>query len=63
GTYGQDTGSDVSPTAGSVSEDAAAAAEPLLPTVAAQDDPRTWGDNADEGHDDWLKEQRPPHWG
>ncbi|WP_434614672.1 AAA family ATPase [Arthrobacter sp. A5] len=63
GTYGQDTGSDVSPTAGSVSEDAAAAAEPLLPTVAAKDDPRTWGDNADEGHDDWLKEQRPPHWG
>ncbi|MBG0741335.1 AAA family ATPase [Paeniglutamicibacter antarcticus] len=38
-------------------------AEPLLPTVAAKDDPRAWGDKTEEGHDDWLKEQRPPHWG
>ncbi len=38
-------------------------AEPLLPTVPAKDDPRAWGDKADEGYDDWLKEQRPPHWG
>ncbi|WP_420713873.1 AAA family ATPase [Arthrobacter sp. H14-L1] len=38
-------------------------AEPLLATVAAKDDPRAWGDKTDEGYDDWLKDQRPPHWG
>jgi hypothetical protein len=34
----------------------------VLPTKAAEDDPRRWGD-ADEDHDAWLKEQKPPHWG
>jgi hypothetical protein len=34
----------------------------ILPTKAAEDDPRRWGD-ADEDHDAWLKEQKPPHWG
>lgn len=42
----------------------AAAKEELLPKFAAKDDPRTWGDREDEqGHDTWLREQRPPHWG
>jgi hypothetical protein len=34
----------------------------ILPTKATEDDPRVWGD-ADEDHDAWLKEQKPPHWG
>jgi hypothetical protein len=34
----------------------------LLPTKAAEDDARSWGDREDD-HDAWLKEQRPPHWG
>jgi hypothetical protein len=34
----------------------------ILPTKAAEDDPRRWGD-ADDDHDAWLKEQKPPHWG
>jgi hypothetical protein len=33
-----------------------------IPTVAAEDDPRAWGDTG-EDRDAWLKEQRPPHWG
>ncbi len=57
---GAGPGRDVDTQAGSESN---AAAEPLLPTVAAKDDPRTWGDKTDEGYDDWLKAQRPPHWG
>ncbi|WP_415854327.1 DUF4011 domain-containing protein [Sinomonas sp. G460-2] len=37
---------------------------PLIPRRAAEDDPRSWGDaDSDGGHDDWLREQRPPHWG
>lgn len=32
-----------------------------LPTKAAEDDPRAWGD-AEENKDEWLREQRPPHW-
>lgn len=35
---------------------------PLVPTTAGEDDPRSWGD-AEDDHDDWLREQRPPHWG
>ncbi len=36
--------------------------EPVLPTRSSDDDPRGWGDS--EGNDDqWLREQRPPHWG
>ncbi|NUS37324.1 MAG: AAA family ATPase, partial [Pseudarthrobacter sp.] len=34
----------------------------ILPTKAAEDDARSWGDR-DEDHDAWLKEQKPPHWG
>ncbi|HEY3576161.1 MAG TPA: hypothetical protein VGK98_20320 [Arthrobacter sp.] len=36
----------------------------VVPTRAAEDDPRSWGD-AESGndHDAWLKEQKPPHWG
>jgi hypothetical protein len=37
-------------------------ASPALPTTAGEDDPRAWGD-AEENHDEWLQEQRPPHWG
>jgi hypothetical protein len=35
----------------------------VLPNKASEDDPRGWGDGPDEGHDAWLKEQKPPHWG
>ncbi|TKV29583.1 DUF4011 domain-containing protein [Arthrobacter sp. NamB2] len=41
---------------------AAEDASPALPTTAGEDDPRAWGD-AEENHDEWLQEQRPPHWG
>ena len=34
----------------------------VLPTKAAEDDARSWGDREDD-HDAWLKEQKPPHWG
>jgi hypothetical protein len=34
----------------------------ILPSKAAEDDARSWGDR-DDDHDTWLKEQRPPHWG
>ena len=34
----------------------------ILPTKAAEDDARSWGDR-DDDHDAWLKEQKPPHWG
>ena len=35
----------------------------ILPTKAAEDDPRRWGDAPDDDHDAWLREQKPPHWG
>lgn len=35
----------------------------ILPTKAAEDDPRRWGDDSGYDHEQWLKEQRPPHWG
>jgi hypothetical protein len=35
----------------------------ILPNKAAEDDPRTWGDGTDADHDEWLKENKPPHWG
>jgi hypothetical protein len=38
-------------------------AQTALPTVAPKDEPQAWGDRPDEGYDDWLKEQKPPHWG
>lgn len=40
------------------------AEEPALPRRAAEDDPRAWGDRESErDREQWLKEQRPPHWG
>ncbi|WP_417216107.1 DNA helicase [Arthrobacter sp.] len=38
------------------------AADPVLPSRAADDDPKRWGDREGD-HDQWLREQRPPHWG
>ena len=35
----------------------------ILPTKAAEDDPRRWGDDSGYDHEQWLKEQKPPHWG
>ncbi|ALV46258.1 AAA family ATPase [Arthrobacter alpinus] len=42
-----------------------AAKEPeLLPKVAPHDAAHTWGDSTSEnGHDEWLRENKPPHWG
>jgi hypothetical protein len=37
--------------------------EGILPKVASEDEPRSWGDGSGYDHDAWLKEQRPPHWG
>lgn len=37
--------------------------EGILPKVASEDEPRSWGDESGYDHDAWLKEQRPPHWG
>jgi hypothetical protein len=34
----------------------------VIPSQAAEDDPRAWGDR-DEDRDAWLHDQRPPHWG
>lgn len=33
----------------------------VIPRLAAEDDPRSWGDSV-EDRDSWLREQRPPHW-
>lgn len=36
----------------------------ILPKVAPHDDAHTWGDDRrDRGHDEWLRENKPPHWG
>ncbi|WP_354146136.1 AAA family ATPase [Arthrobacter sp. 754] len=40
-----------------------AGAAGILPNKAAEDDPRRWGDAPDDDHDEWLKENKPPHWG
>jgi hypothetical protein len=34
----------------------------VIPQRAAEDDPRSWNDE-DGSPDEWLKEQKPPHWG
>lgn len=35
----------------------------LLPKVAPNDAAHTWGDDRGaEGHDEWLRENKPPHW-
>lgn len=37
---------------------------PLLPKVAPNDADHTWGDApSSRGHDEWLRENKPPHWG
>ena len=37
---------------------------PLLPKEAPGDAAHTWGDGQSEhGHDEWLRENKPPHWG
>lgn len=36
---------------------------PVLPQRAAEDEPRSWGERENQDHDEWLREQRPPHWG
>jgi hypothetical protein len=61
---GQDQGQDQGDDRGQspVKDQGQAGAGGLLPTKAAEDDPRRWGD-ADDDHDAWLKEQKPPHWG
>jgi hypothetical protein len=46
-----------------LSETAGIEGSDLLPKVAGEDDPRSWGDAGQRDHDEWLKEQRPPHWG
>lgn len=36
----------------------------LLPKIAPHDADHTWGDRtSDRGHDAWLRENKPPHWG
>jgi hypothetical protein len=34
---------------------------PVLPEQTSDDTDRGWGERTEE-HDDWLREQRPPHW-
>lgn len=35
---------------------------PVLPQRAGEDEPRGWGDAESASHDEWLREQQPPHW-
>lgn len=36
----------------------------VLPKLAPNDAAHTWGDDrANQGHDEWLRENKPPHWG
>jgi len=60
----QDPGADSTPGAPGTTPgpDSGSDAEPVIPTTAGEDDPRSWGDTPDD-HDAWLREQRPPHWG
>ncbi|WP_026555715.1 DUF4011 domain-containing protein [Arthrobacter sp. 35W] len=51
------------PAVGTTPQTPANDSEPVLPKVAAEDDPAQWGDSGDAGHDEWLREQKPPHWG
>jgi hypothetical protein len=63
----KDSGNDAS---GRQDEATAPAATPaseesdVLPKVAPNDAAHTWGDApSDRGHDEWLRENKPPHWG
>lgn len=62
---GATTGAHAQPTAGTAETGkkapVAKQSEPLLPSRAAEDDPRRWGDG-DDDLGEWLKSQRPPHW-
>ncbi|MFQ4150057.1 DUF4011 domain-containing protein [Arthrobacter sp. LAPM80] len=43
---------------------ASSADSDVLPKVAPHDADHTWGDApSDTGHDAWLRENKPPHWG
>jgi hypothetical protein len=35
--------------------------EPVLPDQTLDDTDRGWGEHSDS-RDEWLREQRPPHW-
>lgn len=35
--------------------------EPVLPEQTRDDTDRGWGEHSDS-RDEWLREQRPPHW-
>lgn len=38
--------------------------EPVLPKISPSDADHTWGDSSSHrGHDEWLRENKPPHWG
>ncbi|MCC9192710.1 hypothetical protein LOC59_03445 [Arthrobacter sp. zg-Y916] len=62
GSGGTSAGSPQHAAAAKAPATAAAPAEGILPSVAEEDDPRAWGDRPDDTAD-WLREQRPPHWG
>ncbi|WP_427018881.1 DUF4011 domain-containing protein [Pseudarthrobacter sp. P1] len=51
------------PAVGTTPETPASDPAPVLPKVAAEDDPQQWGDSPEGNHDEWLREQKPPHWG
>ncbi|HEY2670395.1 MAG TPA: hypothetical protein VGJ07_08475 [Rugosimonospora sp.] len=36
--------------------------EPMLPEQTRDDTDRGWGEQHAGGNDDWLIEERPPHW-
>lgn len=51
-------GTDTPDAPGATSDDAE-----VLPKVAPHDAAHTWGDDlGDHGHDEWLRENKPPHW-
>ncbi|MET1036034.1 MAG: DUF4011 domain-containing protein [Arthrobacter sp.] len=52
---------DKKPEAQAKAPEEGASAGGVIPSTAAEDEPRAWGD-APEDRDSWLREQRPPHW-
>jgi hypothetical protein len=62
---GQDQGQEpeADPTQEAATDRQQAGPAGILPNKAAEDDPRAWGDGPDNDHDEWLKENKPPHWG
>lgn len=57
-----DPGTKTAPEPKSVPESEPVPGPKLIPDLASEDDPRAWGEKG-EDRDDWLREQRPPHWG